>query len=658
MARLLDSLRWRNGRRRSAAQGSASSDSTSPSQLYAEAVRLYQDGQMSQAQAMCDRAVALDPACFDALHLLAVIAQRAGDSTRAIRHLRDAIAIFPDHAGAQSNLGLIYLALGDLDAAEGCLTKAVTLRPDWDRGHANLGNLHCARGDREAARRCYLEALRLNDSNADALNNLANLHKDTGDHQTAERLYQMALRLRPGAPEICDNLGSVYLELGAWEQAIASFESALAAGGGAPVHAKLGFALLQTGRLYDAEKACRKALALDPRFVPALIDLSSILLAQGDLDAAASCCRLALECDPANAKAEIGLGVICREGGDSRGAEAHYERALALDPRSAIARYNLGIVQLARGSYQEGFHNYESRFDAFDRTFGGPRHKPFLSQPTKRWRGEPLAGQRLLVWTDHGLGDSLMMLRYLRQIRARGAARVVVLCEPELERLISTCPGVDDVVTDPSADLSSLYDLHVPMMSLPHAFRTTLATVPSSSGCIGIAHRARRGSAARVSIGLAWAGSPALRDDAKRSVPLSLFGRLLEIQGIELVSLQKGDAAREASGFGAVGTHRIEQCRDLMDTASLIAELDLVISVDTSVAHLAGIVGCPVWLLNRSGSEWRWGFESDRSVWYHSMRIFRQQRSMDWDSVVACMVEELRCVSPGDGAQDPQWKLQ
>ena len=245
-----------------------------------------------------------------------------------------------------------------------------------------------------------------------------------------------------------------------------------------------------------------------------------------------------------------------------------------------------------------------------------------------------LTGRRLLIWTEQGLGDSIMMLRYLPLLAQHGAREVAVLCEPELERLIGAVAGTHTIVTRQAAGLPHGYDMHCPMMSLPHIFRTTLAEVPETQDCVRIPADLVEGWGKRLPattkrrVGLAWAGNPTMRDDAKRSVQLQVLEPLLGADDVEFVSLQRG-AARFAEGAwcGRMLDH-MELCSDFMDTAALMCNLDLVISVDTAVAHLAGVVGKPVWLLNRSGSEWRWGQFRDVSPWYRSMRIFNQRQSL------------------------------
>jgi tetratricopeptide (TPR) repeat protein len=606
-------------------------------------------GRAIEAENHCRRAIAADPSNFDALHMLGVLAYQRGESVTAADWLGRAVAADPGNADARHNFGVVSLAAGRVDIAEGALRKALAQRPDWDGAYASLGNVLRARGDRSGAEACMREALRLNPSHVDALNNLANLCVEADRDEEAEGLYCRGLAVQPRTSPLWNNLGRIYLRWGDWSRAEVCFRSALDADrNNAAAHCNLGFALLQQKRLNEAETSLREALSLQPGLADALVNLSSVRWSLSDIEGAQACCTQALALDPAHVPALNALAALKAEGGDLVAAERSFRDVVAVSPGSADAHYGLSMILLKRGEYLEGFERFESRFEAFRQTFKRERNMPMVANDAQRWRGESLVGRRLLVWTEQGCGDSLMMLRYLPLLAERGPRELTVLCEPELGRLVGAVAGVHTVVTGSAADLPHGFDLHCPTMSLPHAFHTTPADIPATEGCVRMpadlvdAWHARLPASTKRRVGLAWAGRPTLRDDARRSIPLQTLEPLLDVDGVEFVSLQWGAARRDEGVWRGRMRDPMQLCADFMDTAALICNLDLVISVDTAVAHLAGLLGKPVWLLNRAGSEWRWGQSRDVSPWYRSMRIFNQHQSLDWAPVVASVKRELQ----------------
>ena len=316
-------------------------------------------------------------------------------------------------------------------------------------------------------------------------------------------------------------------------------------------------------------------------------------------------------------------------------------------PDSPTARYNLGVLLLFRGAYPEGFAGYESRFECFAGEMAGSAGLYGLLDPASRWWGGDLRGKRVLAWTEQGLGDALMSMRFVPKLRERGASGVIVQCQPTLSRVMQSLPGVDRVVCEAVPPPSSEFDFHVPIMSLPHLIGLQVENLPGPYPYLhppksDIAKwRARVGSDSVLRIGLVWAGSRALRDDSRRSIALAEFAPLLTIPDVRVISLQKTDGADQLATYASQIDDWMSDCGDLMDTAALVSALDLVISVDTAVAHLAGALGKSVWLLNRAGSEWRWGRERDDTPWYPSMRLLHQTRQGSWTDVIAKIAEEL-----------------
>ena len=617
--------------------------------LIEEALGLHRAGRLVEAETLYRQVLAGEPSNFDAVHLLGVLAQQTGNGERAVELILRAVDIRPDDASARSNLGLAYRTLGRFDEAESALRRSVKVNPDWDRSHATLGLILRDRGDLTGAEIELTTALRLNPSNDEALTNLANIYREARRFDEAEALYRAAVAIRPDRAAIWKNLAALHQDRSQWKEAESCLRAALENGDStAEVMSNLGFALLQLGRFNEAEAACREALALQSEYPDALVNLASVLQALGDLEAAEELCRSALASDAVHVAALVNLGTIRKEQDDASAAEACYRRATALDAQSAAAKYNLGMMLLLRGDYGEGFDLFEARFEMFQGHFKREPANPFVKNVAKLWRGDSMSGRRAVIWTEQGHGDSLMMLRYLPLLKARGAARVIFVCEPELARIAAGVAAVDQVITWDAVEAIGEYDLHCPTMSLPHCFRTTLATIPAGEPHVAISRtlldewKERLANIAGPRVGLTWAGNETLRDDAKRSISLGTFEPILNVPGVQFLSLQKGDRARQAHEWRHAIIDHMEACRDFMDTAALIGNLDLVITVDTAVAHLAGAMGKPVWLLNRAGSEWRWGLVGERTAWYPTMRIFRQQHPLDWAPVMKLVASELK----------------
>jgi len=573
--------------------------------------------------------------------------------------------------------------------------KAIQVDPQSDVAHNLLGGLLCSQSRLEEGEACFRTALQINTSNVQALNNLANVRKERGDASGAEELYRRALALSPDFPSAWNNLGLLYVATGRYDDAARCFRDGLRFDPkSADAHVNLGTVLRLQGLISRARDEFRAAIALNPSLAEAWCGLGDVLQASGLLDEAEDCCKRALELRPLYADAINNLATIARARGNLDLARAHcdevlhihpahigalnnvgsiesrrshypeaetaYRRALAVDPKRAVTRFNLSSTLLMLGNYDEGFEYYESRFEASLRPYALSPTLDRRLRARPRWRGEPLCDKQLFVWAEQGLGDTMMMLRYFPELRAHGVNSVAVLCNPGLVRIVRSISGVGQtVITEEEAEAVD-FDVHIPIMSLPYAFGTRLALIPSRPyvfvpESMTLAWRGRLRDS-RLKVGLAWAGSPALQDDARRSIPLARFAPLFSIGDVEFISLQKGEAAEQLTRAYGPGGEYIKQCDDFLDTASLIMNLDLVISVDTAVAHLAGALGRPIWLLNRFGSEWRWGLVGENTPWYPTMRIFRETRNGGWDDVISRMkneLESLDCVNQCRRSRSP-----
>ncbi|MCC6194792.1 MAG: tetratricopeptide repeat protein [Burkholderiales bacterium] len=611
------------------------------------ALELHRSGQLVTARECYLALVAARQHTAIAYCMLGVLAQHEGKSDAAVALIARALELDPDYVGARSNLGLVYLSMGRLEVAEAELRKAIEIDPGADSAHVNLALVLRERGNAAAAEAELSRALSLNPQNIEAHNNLGSLCKDGGRLDEAESHYRAALSLRPHHASIWQNLGAVSVARGDWGGAVISFQAATQADpSAADAWSGLGFALVRAGRVGDAEAACRQALSLRPDSPDTLVNLALVLKSQHDFVAAEEVCRRAIEIDPTHSGVWAQLGTVRQADGNVVDAEACYRRAIELDPEMHGARYNLGTMQLLQGRYDEGFALAESRFQAFPESCASGHRARLVRDERRRWSGGPLTGQRLLVWSEQGLGDSLMMLRFVPMLSRLGAARIVLWCEEPLHRIAQHIPGVDAVANAEGVDSLPAFDLHCPIMSLPFCVRISADSIPSEP-YIHVPTDAQLKWATHVprsegvSVGVVWAGNPALRDDVQRSVTPFDLAPLCATPGVRWISLQKGVAAARIAQWQGPILDMMDDCRDFQDSAALIANLDLVISVDTAVVHLAGAMGKPVWLLNRAGSEWRWGLTGQHSPWYPSLRIFRQRQTLDWAPVISEIAVEL-----------------
>jgi len=453
------------------------------------------------------------------------------------------------------------------------------------------------------------------------------------------------LAAQPGRLDALTGLAEAAWTLGQMKLAADCLRLAIRAQGeDFTLHHNLGNVLRRQGDLAGAEAAYRRAIELRPAAAESYNGLGHVHLAWGRLEQALECYRRAQTIDPEQCETLNNLGNALRRLGRYEEAETHYRRALTLRPGHAGARYNLALLQLLGGDFTAGFAGYEERFHLGeeDPVFRSPADRGIA-----RWRGETLPEGRLLVVAEQGLGDAIQFVRYLPAARAR-VGRLVFACGPALHRLFADLPGVDTLTERyPAAWGGMAVDRYVPLLSLP-----PIVSLPPAGLPVPPYLRADRDAQVRwrerlapasLRVGLVWAGGEANPNDRFRSCRLDDFAPLGALPGVRWFSLQRGPAAGQAKTppaglelFDAAG-----ELADLADTAALVAALDLVISVDTAVAHLAGALNRPVWTLLPFDPDWRWGLSRTDSPWYPSMRLFRQPRPGDWRTVIASVAREL-----------------
>jgi tetratricopeptide (TPR) repeat protein len=599
------------------------------------ALRHYEAGRLAEAEQLCLQILAHDARHADGLYLLGMTGYRTGRYEMATKIIRRAIAVNPRQAFYHSNLGNALKALGKLDEAVDCFERALALRPDFAEASFNLGNTLHAQGKRGEAVASYRRALALKPAYAEALCNLGNTLQAQGGLDEAISSYERALAIDPGYADARCNLGNILRTQKKFGEAVACFEQVLAL---EPDHlmalCSLGNALFDQGKLDEAVACFERARALQPDCAEAYNGLGSVLESQDKFDEAVTCFERALAIKPDYAEACANLGAVLVVEGKPEEALRRFTRALEFQPDYARARMNSAMLQLLAGDFASGWRNFESRWSVF-----APRG---FSQPL--WRGEPLAGARILLHAEQGLGDSLQFLRYLPLVQEAGGA-VVLELPARLRRLAAQLPGIAALVN--SGDPLPPFDCHCPLMSLPLALSAAQETIPAQVPYLRVPEEALQAAAALawpaagLRVGLVWAGSPNHAKNRFRSMPLALLEPLFGLRDIHFFSLQMGPETEQLGAQpSALGAHIADLSQamgsvsDMADTAALIAQLDLVISVDTSVAHLAGALAKPVWVLLSYAADWRWLLDREDSPWYPTARLFRQPALGDWTSVV------------------------
>jgi tetratricopeptide (TPR) repeat protein len=475
-------------------------------------------------------------------------------------------------------------------------------------------------------------------------------HHQAGRLSEAEAAYREVLAVDRDNVDALHFLGVIAYQRGQHEQAAELISQALARNASnAPAHNNLGNVFRAQDKLDKALACFQRALALQPDYADAHVNLGAVFRAQDRLEEAVACHRKALALKPVLPEAHFNLGNALSALGRLQEAEASYGQALRLRPDAARIKFAHALLKLLQGDYESGFPLYEIRFEenALPDLYAAMYDRAAKLQGAPRWQGEDLASRALLVWTDQGFGDSLMMMRYLPLLKDRGVGRLIVYCEPQLVRLVKTIPGVDDVVPATHPVPFGEFELQCPIMSLPLLFHARVETIPRDVPYLFVPNQLRQEWAQKLSgiaplkVGLVWAGGDLNSKNALRSVQLGQFSPWFGIPNVTFVSLQKGEQANQLEEAGLQVLDWMDECNDLLDTAALIEQLELVISVDTAVAHLAGALGKPIWMLNRFESEWRWMLEREDSPWYPTMKIFRQSKPGDWGDVIVRVASAL-----------------
>lgn len=592
---------------------------------------------------------------------------KKGNIDEAERNCKEILKDHPDHADTLSFLGELYTGIGNYDAALTCLRKALAQNQSDEFIYYNLANSLRELGEMDEAILHYRKALELNPEFEDAYYNLGIALREKNDIDGAIRSFRKAYELKPDSSDVLNNLGIAFLQKKEFDEAIMNFRKSLQVSPNYTLALNnLGLALYEKGEQDDALRTFQKVIDLDPDFASAYFNLGLVFMKKQDFERAIGSFQAAIKKDSnfedayynaGIAFAQVGrtddaidfyrqtlqlnpyrpdvynnLAMAYEDIGDVQGAITYFKKALELNPGDAEIHWNLSLALLLSGNFQEGWKEYQWRFRVND--FRMKRFK----QP--QWDGSDISEKTILLHSEQGFGDTIQFIRYASLVAERGA-RVIVQSPIELASLLRVVEGISSVVA--LGEELPEFDIHCPLLSLPLIFQTTPDTIPAKTPYIIpdplLVHKWENTmptEEAQIRIGLVWAGGPKHKNDRKRSLYLKDFAPLAEFADIKFYSMQKGKAAIETRKLPEVIRliDYTDEIRDFSDTAALMKNLDLIISVDTAVAHLAGAIGRPVWTLLPFTPDWRWMLDREDSPWYPTMRLLRQPSPGDWESVI------------------------
>jgi tetratricopeptide (TPR) repeat protein len=595
------------------------------------AMLLASQGNFREAEACYRHALGLLPDHAGLHHNLGSVLQQQGKAEEAAACYRRALALKPDYAKAYCSLGTVLDRLDKRDEAIQMYRRAIELEPNFAEAHSNLGLALHGQGALDDAAVSYRRAIELSPNLVEAHYNLASALKKQGKHAEAILCYRRALELKPDFAKALDKLGASLQQLGNLDEAVTCHRRALGLEpGDAETYDNLGVALQRQGKLDEAEACHRQALRLNPNVSQMHYNLGVTLDEQLRLDDAVAVYQRALQLNPKHVEAHYNLGVILQEQRKLDEAEACYRRAIELRPDYPEAHWNQSNLWLLQGDFDRGWPEHKWRWQL------GKLAPRDFAEPL--WTGQEARGKTILIHAEQGLGDTLQFVRYVPLVKRRGAT-VIFECHQPLLKLLARVPDIDQLVAlfgEPRR-----FDFHSPLMSLPGLFKTTVETIPATvpylwaNSALIDEWRERLKEVGGFRIGINWHGREGKGPFVQRDIPIDHFAELTQLPGVRLISLQKSSTAGSAHA-GILDFGKIDEAHGaFMDTAAIMMNLDLVITSDTSVAHLAGALGVPVWIALPLAADWRWLLGRSDSPWYPTMRLFRQTSRGDWSGVFA-----------------------
>ncbi|MGF1581670.1 MAG: tetratricopeptide repeat protein [Gemmataceae bacterium] len=613
-----------------------------------QAFHYYQTGNFTLAETSCQQALEANPDNENVWCLLGMVYRQMGHFEKAITSYREAIRLRPEFLEAQCNLGNILNLQGKYQEAIHVYQAVLLHHPNSAETYNLLGVALRQLNRWQEAVDCYRCAVRLDPGYAPAHCHLGDALFHLDKLVEAEACCREALRLAPHEADAYNNLGSILQKQGRWTEALSVFEHALSLSpNNVDPRAQVSRAsvLWNLRRYSEAEQIYRNVLNTQPDYADAVLGLGSTVFELNRPEEAVRHFDHAIRLSPQHAdtfanrsQAHIALGI-------PQAALADQEQAAALAPNQPKHRLGVALAKLLLGDYERGWAEYECRWEC-----AGFSQRPY-QQPV--WDGSSLEGQKILLYGEQGLGDTIQFARYAQIARDNGG-EVILQCQKPLVELMATCSGVSQVLAE--SETASSFDVHAPLMSLPYILGTTLETIPASIPYLSGSHelvdswKKELSQYPGLKVGIAWQGNPDHPSDRYRSVAVDRFRPLSEVIDVCLLSLQKFHGTDQLSKlsvpFSVVDLEIQSKLpfESFTDTAAVLKNLNLLITVDTALAHLAGALGVRVWVLLAKLNDARWLLNREDSPWYPTARLFRQVRMGDWTEVfgrVTAALQEL-----------------
>jgi tetratricopeptide (TPR) repeat protein len=582
-----------------------------PHQLQQQAADYLAAGKLDLAIATCQQILQLKPDYAPAFKIAADALAGQGKIDNAIQAYAKAIEFDPNLADAYANIAVLLHSQDKFEAAIPYYRRAIQLKPDRAETYYNLGIGMSRTGQLDQALACYQQVIRLQPNHEISYYICGTILHQQHKLPEAISYYRQAIKIKPNYAEPYCNLGVLLARQGNLTEAIACYQNAIAINPKiAEVYANLGAAYMAQGKVAAAIASYQAAIAINPNDEIAYSNLGNAYLEQAMLPEAIASCR----------------------------------QALLVKPDHADAHLNLGLALLLSGDLRSGFTEYEWRQSCAE------VQRPHIPS-SQLWDGINLEGKEILVYSEQGLGDTIQFIRYLSLVEARGG-KVSFVCHPSLQRLFSNVGGIHQLLPEVT-DL----DIYAPLLSLPYILGTTLETIPSQAPYLSVPDGIQPPIILEImqkqydlKVGLVWTSNNPNPNSLKRSCPLSHFLKLVDIPKISFYGLQK-DLIATDQDLLAQNQEKITDLSDRLEdfaaTATIIEQLDLVISIDTAVAHLAGAMAKPIWVLLPFAPDWRWMLQRSDSPWYPTMRLFRQDSPNDWEGVVNKVYDALQSFQLG-----------
>ena len=620
------------------------------------------------------------PDYAEAYNNLATALLELGRAEEALANYRKAIDVKPDYINAYNNLAYALISQGQPRQAIECYNKALAINYNYFQGHNNLGNALMILGQPKQAIVSYHKAISIKPGYFEAHNNLGNAMAELSMPEKAIASYQMALKIKPDYAEAVLNLGTVLMATGQKEQAIAYFQKALSlkpdyaeayfslgkafkdedrleealnfymeALANKPLYPdalnNVGNVLLELQRSHEAVAVLTKALEIKPDYVEAHSNLGNALKEQNRAEDAIASYRRAISLNPDFAEAHCNLGVLFKELGDLDKAMSCFSKALEIRPDYAEANHNIGLAFLLKGNLEKGWQGYASRWKI------NPLKKTRRTYEEASWEGQDIKDKTLFLYPEQGLGDFIQFVRYLPLIQELGG-RVITEAPGALYK--NTCDSFEGFQIIKPGQTPDQFDFHAPMLDLPMLLGTTEHSIPAPESYLSAPEKITQKWHERLNaydglrVGLVWAGDPKHKNDKNRSIDPSHLAPLLHLDGVKIFSLQVGHDGEANKVLGEDIVDLAPELTSFDETAAVMTNLDVVISIDSSPAHLAGSLGRRVWTLLPFMPDWRWMLDGETTSWYPSMLLFRQATIGDWKSVIEDVCQALQATSRSD----------